>query len=310
MEKKIILGLNKPVSELILGTAKFSNLNVEQWFNLLDGFVGYSGNALDTARCYGESENVIGSWSNARNNRDKIFFITKGALTDDNKSLDINKLENDLTTSLQNLKTSYVDMYFLHRDNPMIPVGEIMDCLNMELTKGRIRALGASNWTTRRVDEANEYAEKHNIAGFTGVSNNMSMAVANASVFYKNGMLCTDDQDKRWHKKTGIPLFAWSAQAQGFFSGKYRPDFLENKSMVSIYYSKQNFERLRRAEELGRKKNGYSATQIALSWLLHQDFSVFPVIGVGNSGQMAECVKALKINLTEEEAGWLNLSSE
>jgi len=319
--KKLVAGIDKPISELVLGTAWYSLKEKNQWFDLMDDFVGYGGTTIDTARCYGESEEVIGQWMERRLNRDRIVIITKGGLSEeDGTRLAVEgiaaKIKKDITVSLQYLQTDYIDLYFLHRDTASIPVSEIVDSLNAELERGRIHAFGGSNWELRRVDEANEYAYKYGMTGFAVVSNNLSLAVPTGP-FYA-GLVSTDKMDREWYLKTGMPLFAWSSQARGFFTGRFSPDMRNDaeatqdeftKNMVRVYCTGDNFERMRRAKELGEKKGGYTAVQVALAWVIHQTFTVLPLVGPLTKEEMKSCLDALSIQLTASEIRWLNLET-
>ena len=313
----LIPGVDKPVSELALGTVWFNFRDKERIFELLDEFVAWGGTTLDTARGYGESEDVIGLWMESRGNREKIFILTKGGLSKENpvcleEKKFREKVKEDITLSLQALRTDYIDLWLLHRDSPAVPVQEVIECLNDELERGRIRAFGGSNWKPSRVDEANEYAERHGLKGFVAVSNNLSLAVPTGP-FYP-GLVSVDKEGERWHIRTRIPLFSWSSQARGFFTGRYSPDMRDTSHldefqarMVRVYCTQENFERLRRAKELGERKGGYSAMQIALAWVLHKPFPVIPIVGPRTEEELGSCVEALSIELNEWESKWLNL---
>jgi len=315
-------GVEKPISEFVLGSAWFSLSERELCFSLLDEFVAQGGNAVDTARLYGESEDVIGQWMAARGEREEIFLITKGSLSDEESTRLATecfeeKVERDLTTSLERLGADAVDLYLLHRDTPPFPVGAIIECLNRQLEAGRIRAFGGSNWQTRRIDEANDYAARHGLTGSAVLSNNLSLAVP-SEPFYE-GLISVGGDDREWLERTETPLVSWSSQARGFFTGRFRagatdsPESAQDafsRRMVEVYGTEDNYERLRRAEQLGKEKGGYSAVQVALAWLLHQPFRVFPVIGPRSQEELASCVGALDISLTRGESRWLDLETE
>lgn len=316
--ERMIKGLNKPVSRLALGTAFYNLEKKEVWWEVLDLFVSCGGNAIDTARSYGESEEVIGGWMCARRNRQRIFLCTKGGLSEGvlpRKRLR-ETIHQELAQSLRRLQTDYVDLYYLHRDNPSLSVGEIVESLNELVERGLARALGASNWEYPRIDEANEFAEKHNLRGFVAVSNNLSLAVP-AEPFYE-GLVTTDTAGVEWHRRTGIPLFSWSAQARGFFTGRFRRELLRDARrrgdfftarMIEVYCTDENIERLSRARRLAEEKGGYSAVQVALAWLLHQPLKVVPIIGPRTPQELLSSVEALSIRLTERQARYLNLQS-
>jgi aryl-alcohol dehydrogenase-like predicted oxidoreductase len=107
-----------------------------------------------------------------------------------------------------------------------------------------------------------------------------------------------------------IPLIPWSSQARGFFTGRWTPQMPANdgftKRMIEVYCTDDNFKRLSRAKELGEKK-GHTAVEVALAWLLHKPFPIVPIVGPHTQEELASCVKATTLSLTEAECKWLNL---
>ena len=314
--RPIIPGIEKPVSQIAMGTASFDIKKKDSCFDLLDSYINLGGTIIDSARGYGTSEDVLGLWIDSRGNRDQIVLITKCGLTGDgvlpSKDYPI-LVAAELKISLETLKTDYIDVYMLHRDNQWMTVEDILEPLNKAVANGQVDVLGASNWEYRRVTEANEYAYKHGMEGFSVVSNNISLAVP-AAAFY-SGLISTDKTGELWHKETGIPLIPWSSQARGFFTGIYKPEMLDKdnfssldgftKRMIKVYCTENNFQRLTRAKELGEKKGGYTAVEIALAWLLHKPFPIVPIAGPHNLDELKSCVKATSLELTEEEIKWL-----
>jgi aryl-alcohol dehydrogenase-like predicted oxidoreductase len=308
-----IHGIDKPVSALALGTASFRSTDKERWFALLDRFWRAGGTVLDSGRSYGDSEAVIGEWLETRHARDDVLLVTKCAHGD--AILPAEDFEGvvtrELSESLDNLRTDHIDIYMLHRDNPVVPVGRIVERLNREVERGRVRALGASNWTYARVDSANEYATQHSLQGFAVVSNNLSLATPTGP-FYP-GLVSTDPAGEQWHEATGTLLLSWSAQARGFFTGQYAAAVREQTGdtfasrMAEVYATPDNLERLRRAQVLGQRLGGYSAVQIALTWLLHKPFPLVPVVGPRTPAELTSCVDAISVPLTGAECAWLNL---
>lgn len=309
--------IDKRFSALVLGTAFYTVAQKDDWFAIMDDFRASGGVVLDSGRIYGDSEIVIGDWMKSRNVRKQMIVISKCGHGKDG-SIPENDMESvfadELAKSLEYLKTDYIDLYMLHRDNPAIPVKRIMDCLNGYVVSGRVRALGASNWTYPRIEEANNYASLRGIGGFSVISNNLSLAVPTGP-FYP-GLITTDKDGEQWHLRTGIPLIPWSSQARGFFTGAYsaelrrQGDGVENgfvKRMIEVYCTDDNFERLKRATELGREKGGYSAVEVALSWVLHKPFPIAPIVGPHTREELRSCIKALSLQLTEDECNWLNL---
>lgn len=317
--KPLITESDKPVSRLALGTAFFRTDSAAEWFELLDAFIDIGGTLIDSGRVYGDSEEVLGSWMESRATRDRVVLITKGAhgpgvIPEENYP---ELVREELATSLKMLKTDFIDLYLLHRDNQEMPVWDILEPLNEEIARGRVGAIGASNWEYRRLSEANEYADRHGLHGFAVVSNNISLAMPAAS-FYR-GLVSTNEKGERWHCETGIPLIPWSSQARGFFTGQYTREMRDDPDLASppektfisrmlkLYGTDENFSRLERARELGEQKGGYSAVEVALAWLLHKPFPLVPIIGPHNLVELTSCVKATSLPLSEEEIRWLNL---
>lgn len=312
----LVPDLGKPFSALALGTAFYRLEHKRQCFEILDEYLRLGGRVVDSARTYGESESVIGEWMGSRGTREQVIVITKCA--HGNGQIPASNFEEvvseELRSSVEQLRTDYVDLLMLHRDDPGMPVSRIMNRLHREIESGRVRALGASNWTYPRVDEANTYAREHGISRFAVVSNNLSLAVP-AAPFYP-GLVSVDRAGEQWHQATGIPLLAWSSQARGFFSGRYAPELRDRchslddaftKRMIEVYGTDDNFERLRRSRQLGERKGGYSPVQVALAWLLHKPFPLVAIVGPRTPEEVRSCVEATALRLTQEEIRWVNL---
>lgn len=312
-----ITRVDKPISRLALGTAFYRLSDEQTCHDLLDRFTELGGTLLDTARDYGESEEVLGRWLTSRGARERVVIITKGGQGRSHglePGTFADTIHGELSRSLETLCTDEVDLYVLHRDSPAAPVSEIVDGLNVEVAAGRVRALGASNWTYDRIEEANAYAKGTGLVGFAVVSNNLSLAVPTCP-FYP-GLVSVDEAGEQWHRTTGIPLIPWSAQARGFFTGRYVPETRDDDRqqggftarMVDVYCTDENFERLRRAKALGEAKGGRTPTEIALAWLLNKPFPVIPIVGPHSVAELESCFAATEIELTESERKWLDLA--
>lgn len=300
-----IKGLSKPVTTLIQGSDYFKPSIYEQVCQVLDRYVAIGGNTIDTAHIYcgGESEEAIGMWLKERNCREDIVILSKGAHHDQHgPRVNPEAIRSDLLESLERLGTDYIDLYALHRDDPNVPVSVIVDTLNEHIQAGTIKAIGGSNWTAERIQEANEYAAANNLIGFSFNSPNFSLAQANEP-FWK-GCVSVDQNDRKWHEETQIPLLSWSSQARGFFTGRFTPEDRSNADLVRVFYSDGNWERLNRAKKLGEQK-GASAIQIALAYVLNQSFPTCALIGAQNEEELISCLEGSKIQLSQEEVEWL-----
>ncbi|MGY4772091.1 aldo/keto reductase [Kribbella sp. CWNU-51] len=295
-----VAGLDKQVSRLVMGVDNQQTLTHAA--AMFDDFVERGGTTFDTAYIYGggRGEKLLGQWITSRGNRDEIVVIGKGAHT---PYCDPASITRQLEESLERLQTDHVDLYLMHRDNEEIPVGEFVDVMDEHFKAGRIRAYGGSNWSTARFDEANAYAATNGKQPFTLLSNHLSLARA-YDVPWAGCRHVSDDESQAWLRERQVALFPWSSQARGFFTGRAKPEDRSDEELVRCFYSDENFRRLDRARELAAAK-GVEPTAIALAWLLHQPYPVFPLIGPRHISETRTSTPGLSVSLTDEEVAYL-----
>ena len=295
MESLRLEPLELPLSRLALGTLGFSLRTRDRDYALFDAWLEAGGTVIDTAHVYedGDAERVLGRWLADRPGaRERIVLVTKGAHPDgDRRRVTPDDIAADLRDSMERLGGP-VDLYLLHRDDPDVEVGEIVDALDAHRRAGEIRAFGVSNWTLPRIEEANAYAAKRGVAGIACNSPHLSLAVQNEPPWA--GCLSANDAESRaWHARTGLPLLAWSAQAGGWFAGAASP----------VYDNAANRERRARAEQLG------DANAVALAWVLAQPFPTIAIIGPHSLEHLHASLEALDVELSADEVRWLNLEA-
>jgi len=313
--------LKKPVSIIGLGTntSAFTQSTHNQAAELLNGFLAAGGNCIDTAHIYGfgESEKTLGRWIQESGRRSELVLITKGCHPGVNREdvfgspwmprLTPEAIRTDLNESLERLQTDFIDLYFLHRDDESVDVGPIIEELNGQQERGLIRSFGASNWRVERIAEANQYAAQHGMNGFVISSPGLSLPHPRKMLY--PGTLFADETMRQWHQTNQFPLLAWSALATGFMSGKFKPDDLGNEDMVQVYYSDENFERLRRAQELADLKK-VSVAQMGLAYVLHQAFPVIALVGPTTIENLDDALCSLDVELNPKEMEYLDLKSD
>jgi predicted dehydrogenase/aryl-alcohol dehydrogenase-like predicted oxidoreductase len=293
-------GVDKQVSRLVMGVDNQQTL--PHAAVIFDDFVERGGTTFDTAYIYGggRGEKLLGQWMKSRGNRDDLVVIGKGAHT---PYCDPESITRQLHESLERLQTDHVDLYFMHRDNEDIGVSEFVDVLDEHFKAGRIKAFGGSNWSTARFDEANAYAEANSKQPFTLLSNHLSLARA-YDVPWAGCRHVADDESQKWLRERQVALFPWSSQARGFFTGRAKPEDTSDQELVRCFYSDENFRRLDRARELAAAK-GVEPTAIALAWLLHQPYPVFPLIGPRHVSETRTSTPGLSVTLTDDEVAYL-----
>jgi aryl-alcohol dehydrogenase-like predicted oxidoreductase len=274
---------------------------------MLDTFFERGGNFFDTAWQYedGRAEERLGWWLETRGVRDEVAILDKGAHTP-HCTPELLTLQHH--ESLERLRTDYVDLYMMHRDDVDIPVGEFVEVLNQHRKAGTMLAFGASNWTLPRVEEANRYASEHGLEGFSAISNQLSLARMEVPIW--SGTLHAFDREwTDWLERNQAPLMAWSATARGFFvpgDVAFKADWGDRLpgEVHNHWNSEANFARRDRANELATRY-GVAPVAIALAFVLHQRSPTFAVIGSRTIEELNISIEALGVDLSAAEVAWL-----
>ena len=300
--RRRIEGVPREASVVALGFEDFRSFSSGSI--LLDAFFEAGGNLFDTGWVYGAgyTEKLLGEWLSNRGVREQSVVIGKGAHT---PLCYPDVIAKQLTQTLERLKTDYVDVYFMHRDNLDVPVDEFVDAMDAEVKAGRIRgAFGGSNWTRERFDAALAYAQRAGKQKPAVLSNNFALAEMQ-DVIWPGCVSSSDDAWKAWFKTHQVPNFAWSSQGRGFFTDRAGRDKRDNEELVRVWYNEKNFARRDRAIELAARL-GKRPIHVALAYVLHQPFPVVPLIGPRTLGELEDSLRALTIELTPQEVGWLD----
>ncbi|MBM7565536.1 aldo/keto reductase [Paenibacillus sacheonensis] len=309
-------------SVICLGTSGYgSEIERETAYRLMDLYTERGGNFLDSANIYDDwaglgkslSEKTVGAWLKERGCRDRIVLATKGAHPDlaamDRSRLSRADILHDLQDSLSNLQTDYIDLYWLHRDDPRVAVEGIVDVLNEQVRAGTIRAFGCSNWTTRRIRAANEYASGSGLLGFAANQPLWNLAVLNPGALEGSTVAAMDDEMAAYHAAANLAAVPFSSQANGFFGGRYvrgqSPEKGGRSAIVAAMYANEaSFDRLDRAIRLAEELDT-TPTRIALAYLTAHSFPVFPIIGVSKSDYLLDSCAAADLRLSPKQARWL-----
>ena len=305
-----IPGINKDLSRVVFGCDNQSDSN--HAFAMFDHFFSQGGNVFDTAYIYneGKSDLYLGSWIDARGLREEVVVLGKGAHTPDCTP---DKIRPQLDETLSRMSASYLDIYCLHRDNEDLPVEGFIDTLNELKDEGLVSVFGASNWSLKRFKEANDYALSTGKEPFTVLSNNFSLAHMNNPV-WPGCFSCSEDDYLKYLTDNQISIFPWSSQARGFFLDTQEFTALAHvadpnrEEQDRVWGSADNLERRKRCFDLAAEKD-VDPIQMALAFVLNQDFPSFPLIGPRNFFETESSLQATQIEVSSEEISWLNLKS-
>ena len=312
--------VNKKVSRILYGTAIQPFLMGGDGNELLDAALAAGINTFDMARNYGLAERSIGNWLELRGCRDEVVLLSKCGHPNEfgQKRITESDIRKDFRETSEALRTDYIDIYLLHRDDPDVEVGIVVEIFNAMHAEGKIGAFGGSNWEYERIEAANEYAYKHNLIPFSVSSPNFGLAEQVQDPWGGGCVTISglaNAKARKWYEQNQMPVIAYSSLGRGLFSGKIKStemerasEFLDDAAMKG-YVCPDNFERLRRCEELAAEK-GTTVSQIAMNWIFGQGLNVFAVVSTGKPKRLQENIAALSLKLTKEELDYLDLQRE
>ena len=306
-------GLAKDLSVVCLGTGSHGSAYTEEHsFTLLDAFAERGGTFLDTAHVYanwlpegkGASERTVGRWLRSRGLECQIAVGTKGGHprleTMHVSRLRPEDIARDLDESLERLQLSSVDLYYMHRDDPEIPVGEILSALNEHLSAGRIGALGASNWGVARLQEAADYATAHGLTGFCASQIAWSLAQDNIPYDPAQRTVSMDPEALSYYCASPLRVIPYTAQAGGFFAHPYD----EGGPKFKRYHNPVSARRWERTQTLAREC-GVSPNALALAYLLNHPCGGAGIVGAHTVEQIDDSCSAGDIALTDADLRFL-----
>jgi aryl-alcohol dehydrogenase-like predicted oxidoreductase len=306
------------VSQICMGTGEFGGgIDPKSSYELLDAFFEKGGNFIDTAHVYnnwipGEksrSEKVIGKWIADRRNRGQVVISTKGAHPELD-SMQVGRMSpaeiiQDLDESLAYLRVEQIDLYWLHRDDPLRPVAEVLETLNAQVKAGKIRYFGASNWRTARLREAQEYAAQHGLQPFSGDQMMWSAAVIDPQSIADQTTMVMDTGLYEYHLASGLPVLAYSSQANGLFDRIHKGTLDQmNRGSKQAYPLQANLDRFERIRQVAHE-NGLTINQVVLGFLLSQAFKVIPIVGPKRIDQLHDSLSAAGVSLSPQQMDFI-----
>ncbi len=296
------------ISRVVLGGNVFGwTADEESSFAILDGYLEAGGNSIDLADSYphwapgcrgGESEQVVGRWMAARGNRADVVIATKVGKFPGNYGLTRDQINAGLDGSLERLQTEYVDLYYCHLDDPQTPLEETLEALAEQIEAGRIRAIGASNYSTERLAAALSTSDRLGLPRFVAVQPQYSLVVRDE---FEGPLqdLCERD---------GLSCLPFWPLAAGFLTGKYSSDDIGDVPRarhVAQFFTERNWRILNVVREIAQAQ-GVEPTTVALAWTLTRPAVAAPVASVSRMSQLPALMQSMSLELTVDELALLD----
>ena len=302
------------IAPLVLGGNVFGwTADEATSFAMLDAFVAGGFNAIDTADIYskwvpghagGESETVIGAWLKARGGRDRVVIATKfgGPMAEDKKGLSKAWMVRAVEESLRRLRTDYIDLYQAHFDDADTPQDEVAEGFAALIKAGKVRAVGASNFSAERLSSAIAAARTAGVPRYESLQPQYNL--------YDRSSFEGPLQDLCVAEEIGV--IPYYGLASGFLSGKYRSVDDLNKSPrgrgVAKYLDARGMRILAALDQVSADLSA-SPAQVALAWILAQAGLTAPIASATSVEQLGELMTGVRLVLSADQLAMLDRAS-
>jgi len=297
------IGSDLDVTRLCLGGNVFGwTADRDTSFAVLDAYVAAGGNFVDTSDSYmwrapgnsgGESETIIGEWLAARGNRDDMVIATKVGSWPERPGLSRANITTAVEESLRRLQTDRIDLYYAHRDDPETAQEETLDAFDSLVRAGKVRAIGASNFTAERLRSALEISDRDGLTRYVALQPHYNLLeradfeTSLAPLLVERDLAC-------------LPYFGL---AKGFLTGKYRPDTTVESVRAEgarEYLDDRGLRVLAVLDEIAAGHN-VPVAAVSLAWLADQPTVATPIASARTIEQLADLLPMLELRLTDDE---------
>jgi aryl-alcohol dehydrogenase-like predicted oxidoreductase len=302
------------ISPLALGGNVFGwTIDEPASFKILDAFVAAGFNFIDTADIYakwvpgnkgGESETIIGNWLKKSGKRSEVIVATKVGMemAPDKKGLSAAYIFRAVEDSLKRLQTDHIDLYQAHKDDPDTPLEETLGAFGKLIKDGKVRAIGASNYSGPRLSQALEVSKTHGLPAYQTLQPDYNLY--DRADYEKNlERICVAN---------GLGVISYFSLASGFLTGKYRSEADLSKSQrggrVKKYLNQRGFRILKALDELAAQYNSTPA-RVALAWMIARPGITAPIASATNLEQLKDLIEATKLQLDQTSIETLNKAS-
>lgn len=276
-------------------------------FRIFDAFADFGGRAIDTADAYpawapdkegGESEEMIGAWLQQRRHRERFKIATKVGKWQRQRGLSASNIRSAVEGSLRRLNTDYIDIYYAHEDDADVPQEETLRAFDALVKEGKVRELGASNFSAARLSSALAFSRENGLARFQYSQDHYNLVERG----FEKDLLPTLQQED-------LAEFPYYSLASGFLTGKYRPQTHVESSRAqgaSAYLNDpRNLELLAALDQIA-STHDVPVASVALAWLRAQPAIVAPIASARTLEQLRALFQAVDLRLKDEELARLS----
>jgi aryl-alcohol dehydrogenase-like predicted oxidoreductase len=271
-------------------------------FEVLDAYAAAGGNFIDTADAYshwvpgnkgGESETIIGNWMASRGNRDSMIIATKVSHLPELTGLAPATIKQGLDDSLRRLQTDRVDLYYAHYDDPQTPQAETLGAFDSAIRDGKVRYIGASNFTAERLQSALDTSDSNGFARYSVLQNHYNLVNRGE---YEGAL-------RNVVASNGLVSLPYYSLASGFLTGKYREGSVVEgaRAKGAGRYLNERGLNLLAALDLIAAAHGVSVTAVSLAWLAAQPTVATPIASARVVEQLPDLLQMTDLRLTQAE---------
>ena len=282
-------------------------------FDILDNFIAAGGNFIDTADVYskwvpgnqgGEFETILGKWLTSRGHRDQVVIATKvgNDMGVKGKGLSRQHIQQAVEDSLQRLQTDYIDLYLSHIDDESTPLEETLETYAELIRQGKVRTIGASNYSAKRLLQALEISRQYSYPRYESLQPRYNL-------YDRDGYEQDLQQVCQEHL---IGVFSYSSLCSGFLSGKYRSEkdlsISLRGSSVKRYLNPRGLRILKAIDQVAKTYNS-TPTQVSLAWLIANPTITAPIVSATRVEQLNDIIKAVNLKLDQDAIDLLDQAS-
>ncbi|MBX5439436.1 MAG: aldo/keto reductase [Thermoflavifilum sp.] len=307
MQYRTLGETNLQVSVLCFGGNVFGWTADEQTsFRLLDHWVAMGFNFIDTANSYsrwvpghqgGESETIIGKWLKRTGKRQNIVLATKvgSDVGQGKRCLSRQHILQQAELSLKRLQTDYIDLYLSHYDDTDTPIEETLEAYQQLIQQGKIRYIGASNFSLERLQASLQVSEAQHLPRY----------VCLQPLYNLYDRQPFEGTYRDYCLKANLGVMTYYSLASGFLTGKYRTvedarKSLRGEQVVKKYLNTRGFKILNALDQVAREAKATPA-QVALAWLIRQPAVSSAIVSATNVYQLTEIMQSAQLKLAAEQ---------